>query len=76
MRERAKEILLNLKTKDKALSEAFNDYVKHLVDELEISEELAVTLVTDELVNKYQRDLILRDLFSKSTLEKIDRGSK
>ena len=69
MRERAKEILLKLKAKDKVLSKAFNDYVKHLVDELEISEELAVTLVTDELVNKYQRDLILRDLFSKSTLE-------
>ena len=73
MREKAKEILLRLKDKDKALSNAFNDYVQHLVKELEITEELAVTLVTDELVNKYQRDLIMRDLFSKITLENIKK---
>ena len=73
MKERAKEILLNLKEKDKALSAAFDDYVEHLVKELEISRDIAVTLVTDELVNKYHRDLILRDLFSKATLETVKK---
>ena len=73
MRERAKEIFIRLKEKDKALSEAFDEYVQHLVKELEISESLAVTLVTDELVNNHQRDLIMRDLFSKLTLENLDK---
>ncbi len=73
MREKAKEILLNLKDKDKALSDAFNDYVKHLVCELEISEDIASTLVVDELVNRYERDLILRDLFSIETLKYVKK---
>ena len=73
MRERAKKILLKLKEKNKALSEVFDDYVKSLSVSLEISESIAVTLVTDELVNKYQKDLILRDLFSSSTLEILDK---
>ena len=73
MRERAKKILLDLKQKDKALSTAFNEYVEHLSKELEIEEELAVTLVTDELVNKYKKDLILRDLFSRLTLENLKK---
>ena len=71
MRERAKEILIRLKEKDELLSKAFDEYVQLLVKELEISERIAITLVTDELVNSFQKDLILRDLFSKSTLEKI-----
>ena len=55
MKERAKEILLKLKSEKKEFSEVFNNYVKHLVVELEIDESLAVTLVTDELVNQYER---------------------
>ena len=73
MKEKAKEILLKLKEKDKALSVAFDDYVELLVKELEISKDIAVTLVTDELVNNYYKDLILRDLFSKTTLETIKK---
>lgn len=69
MRERAKEILLKLKNEKKEFSEAFDNYVKHLADELEIDERLAVTLVTDELINNNERKLILHDLFSKATLE-------
>lgn len=73
MREKAKNILFELKEKDTALSTAFNEYVEHLSNSLEISKDLAVTLVTDELVNKYERDLILRDLFSRLTLENIKK---
>lgn len=73
MREKAKKILLKLKEKNKALSDSFDDYVKILSKELEIPRELTITLVTDELVNKYQRDLILHELFSKSTLEILDK---
>lgn len=73
MKEKAKQILIELKEKNKALAEAFDDYVKNLVDSLEINEDIAITLVTDELVNKYQKDLILHELFSKSTLENLDK---
>ncbi|MBQ7339228.1 MAG: hypothetical protein IJW43_00035 [Clostridia bacterium] len=69
MKEKAKEILLGLKQKDKVLASAFNEYVELLVSSLEIPKDIAITLVTSELVNKYQKELILRDLFSKSTLE-------
>ena len=73
MKEKAKRILIELKEKNKALSEAFDEYVKSLSDELEIPKDIAITLVTDELVNKYQKDLILRDLFSRATLEILDK---
>ena len=73
MKEKAKQIFLNLKEKNSALAIAFNEYVELLSAELEISEDIAVTLVTDELVNKYQKDLILRELFSKMTLENLDK---
>lgn len=62
-----------LKEKNKALSEVFDEYVKLLSEELEIPKEISITLVTDELVNKYQRDLILKELFSKATLENLDK---
>lgn len=71
MKEKAKQIFLALKEKDKTLSAAFDDYVKFLCSELEINERIAVTLVTDELVNKYEKDLILRELFSKTTLDTL-----
>ena len=73
MKEKARKILLELKKKDKALSKAFDTYVKHLVDSLEIPEDIAVTLVRDELVNQYERKLILHNLFSKTTLENLDK---
>ena len=73
MREKAKKLFLDLKSKDKALSACFNAYVKMLSDELEIDESIAVTLVTDELVNRYQKDLILKNLFSKYSLENLNK---
>ncbi len=73
MKEKAKRILIELKEKNKALSEAFDEYVQSLSDELEIPKDIAITLVTDELVNKYQKDLILRDLFSRATLKILDK---
>lgn len=69
MRERAKEVLLKLKSEKREIAEAFDNYVKHLVEELEIEESLAVTLVTDDLVNEYESRLIMHELFKKSTLE-------
>ena len=71
MKEQAKQIFLELKEKDKALSEAFNSYVKKLSEDLEIDERIAVALVTDELVNRYEKQLILKDLFSKFSLENL-----
>lgn len=73
MKEKAKEIFLKLKEKDNILSEAFNSYVKNLSEDLEIDESIAVTLVTDELVNRYHKKLILNDLFSKYSLEILDK---
>ncbi len=73
MKEKAKKILLNLKKKNKALSDSFDAYVKSLSEELEIPKDIAITLVRDELVNKYHRDLILHELFSKTTLENLDK---
>ena len=71
MKERAKQALLELKEKNKDLSEAFDAYVKKLAEELEIPESIAVTLVTTELVNANERKLILHDLFSKTKLDEV-----
>lgn len=73
MKEKAKQIFLELKEKDNALSEAFNSYVKKLSEDLEIDESIAVALVTDELVNRYHKKLILNDLFSKYSLENLNK---
>ena len=73
MNERAKEVLLRLKKLDKEFSDSFEAYVDSLTKELEIPREIAVTLVTDECVNKYQRQLILHDLFSEMTLDKLNK---
>ena len=41
MKEKARRILIELKEKNKALSEAFDEYVKSLSDELEIPKDIA-----------------------------------
>ena len=69
MNEKAKKIFIELKEQDKDLSDSFNVYVDSLAERLDIPREIAVTLVTDELVNKYQKQLILKGLFSNMTLE-------
>ena len=71
MREKAKETLKNLLGKDKGLSDSFNCYVSLLAKELEISEDIAVSLVIEELVNRNEKKLILHSLFSEMTLDKI-----
>lgn len=71
MRERAKKALLKLKEKDKHLKDQFDSYVALLMETLEIKEEQAVTLVTEELVNRNQKRLMLEELFSKDTLASI-----
>ena len=73
MKEKARHILLDLKTRDEELKNIFDEYVNLLRDELEIPEEIAVKLVTDELVNKYEKQLILRNLFSNLTLENLKK---
>ena len=72
MNERAKEIFLELKEKNKVLEVAFNEYVDSLTKDLEIPRDIAVTLVRDELVNRYEKDLILRQLFSDMTLKNVE----
>ena len=71
MRAKALEILDELKAKDKQLNDSFNSYVKAVSERLEVPEEIAMNLVRTELVNKYERKLILSDLFSKLTLEEL-----
>lgn len=69
MKERAKKALAKLQQQNVELKRSFDAYVNKLVDELEIPKDIAVTLVRDELVNKYEKELILKDLFSKHTLK-------
>ena len=73
MKEKVRHILLDLKTRDEELKKIFDEYVNLLRDELDIEEEIAVRLVTDELVNKYEKQLILRNLFSNLTLENLKK---
>ena len=73
MRERAKEILLKLKENNVALKTAFDEYVEQLSKELERPKDIAVTLVTSELVNQHEKELILHELFSKFTLESVKK---
>lgn len=70
MKESAKAMLEKLKEKDEALKDKFDSYVALLSEELEISQELATTLVTDELVNRNEKSLILHNLFSEKVLKK------
>ena len=71
MKKKALKILDEFRAQDKALSEAFDAYVKQITERLEIPEEIAVRLVREELVNKYEKKLILSNLFSKMTLEEL-----
>ncbi len=71
MRDKAKEYFNELKTSDTTLQGAFNDYVDLLVARLEIPKDIAVRIVTDELVNRYEKQLLLKQLFSKMTLEDV-----
>ena len=71
MKEKALKILDELREQDKALSESFDAYVKQITERLEIPEDIAIRLVREELVNKYEKKLILSNLFSKMTLEEV-----
>ena len=69
MRDKAKAALEELKTIDKDFLDKFNSYVALLKEELEIPEEIAVTLVTDKLIKINEKKLILYSLFGKDALE-------
>lgn len=71
MREKAKKALEKLKRKDKKLQEQFDSLVALLKEELEINEQIAVALVTQELVNRNKQKLYAQELFSRETLEAI-----
>ena len=72
MREKAKQIFLELKEKNAALQAAFDEYVAYIQKDLDIPERIAINLVTTELVNKYEKSLILRELFGSLTLDEVD----
>ena len=69
MIEKAKEALEELKAQNQDLQDKFNTYVSYLQQELEIPEEIAVSLVTTELVNLNKKKLMLHALFSEKTLK-------
>lgn len=71
MNEKAKEVLLSLKEQDAELAKSFDAYVDALVKNLEIPRNIAVTLVTTEMVNKNETKLILYDLFSEKTIKSV-----
>ena len=71
MKEKALKILDEFREKYKVISEAFDAYVKQITEYLEIPEDIAIRLVREELVNKYEKKLILSNLFSKMTLEEL-----
>ena len=70
MKERAKQILLELKSKNEEFQKSFELVAKTMAEELEIPERIARQLVLDELVSKNEKQLILYDIFSPSTLKK------
>ncbi len=70
MKERAKKEFNKFKEKDAELNKLFNEYVEDIEIRLEIPKRIAVSLVTDELVNRYEKQLILRSIFSETTLKK------
>lgn len=69
MKEKAKEILIKLKAKYKELSDSIDDYSKLVSKELDIPETIAKTVVLDDITNKYQKQLLLYELFNEETLK-------
>ena len=69
MKEKAKEILLKLKEKNEFISNEIDSYAKLLASELDIPEDIAKNCVLDDLSNKYQKKLILLELFATDTLK-------
>ena len=70
MEEKAKETLKKLLDKQEYLRDQFNSYVALMVEELEIDEKLARTLVTDQLVHNNFKKLVLIEMFDDSILKK------
>ena len=69
MKEKAKEILLKLKGKHKELSDSIDNYANLLSKELDIPEQIAKTIVLDDITNKHQKRLLLTELFSEDILK-------
>ena len=70
MEEKAKETLKKLLDKQEYLRDQFNSYVALMVEELEIDEKLARTLVTDQLVHNNFKKLVLIEMVDDSILKK------
>ena len=71
MKERAREVLRDLlKSKNEEFQKSFELVAKTMAEKLEIPERIARQLVLDELVSKNEKQLILYDIFSPSTLKK------
>ncbi len=71
MKERAREVLRDLlKSKNDEFQKNFELVAKSMAKELDIPERIARQLVLDELVSKNEKQLILYDIFSPSTLKK------
>jgi len=70
MKERAREVLLELKSKNEEFQKSFELVALAMAKELEIPERIARQLVLDELVSKNEKQLILYDIFSPSVLKK------
>ena len=70
MKERAKKVLLELKSKNENLQKDFDLLVNGMVKELEIPERIARQIVLDQLVSDNEKQLILYDIFSPSVLKK------
>lgn len=69
MKEKAKEILLKLKEKHKELSDSIDDYARLVSKELDIPEDIAKTVVLDDITNKHLKRLLLVELFNEDILK-------
>ena len=69
-RDRAKQVLEELKSKNKDFQESFDRVVSQMVNDLEIPEQIARQIVIDQTINDNEKKLILYDIFSPSVLKK------
>ncbi len=69
-KERAKQVLEDLKAKNSEFKKSFDDVVNQMVADLEIPERIASQIVLDQLTNDNEKRLILYDIFSPSVLKK------
>ena len=69
MQQRAKEVLLTLKEKNKELSDSIDNYAGLVAKELDIPVDIAKTVVLTDLCKENEKKLILLGLFGLDTLK-------